>query len=584
MTRRLLLSAALLLSGCLYPVREKTDQTVCDLAAHPFDPEPASGPSPAPTMPPPGVREDKPTATPSDVHTAALLQADKTEEIKRRLNIPDSVPGAETPAIQFPKDLPAEKRLKLIRDLYPELPPLPMSPAPQPGPGGQPYTLADLQRIAAENSPTLRQAAFDVEAARGNLFQARAYPNPTVGLEIDPSSDATTATLQGLFFDQVIKTAGKLTLQVAGAQKDLDNAELALKRARSDLATQVRNAYFALLVAKETVRVNEGLARFTDEVYRIQEQLLEAGQGAPYEPASLRGQAETARLALKQSVTSYLYAWEQLVAVVGKRQLPLSDVAGRVDVAIPFFDYDTVRAHILRNHTDVLTARNAIDKARYVLKLAQVTPVPDVDVRVALLKEFAVPPEKIVHTVQVGMPFPIWDRNKGGIIAAEAALGRATEEPHRVETALTNSLAVAYIGYKNSLDALEAYRKRILPDQVRVYRGVFERRHIDANVAFADLVQAQQALATSVTNYLTQLGALWTAAVSVADLLQTDDLFQLAEARELPTLPEFETLPPLPCCHPCAGSHGAPSVAPTMLPPPKPEPLAPNSDAAKSED
>ena len=127
----------------------------------------------------------------------------------------------------------------------------------------------------------------------------------------------------------------------------------------------------------------------------------------------------------------------------------------------------------------MLTARNGIDKARYNLKLAQVTPYPDVDVNVSVLKEYVLPPKQIVPTVTLGMPLPIWDQNKGNIMAAEAALVRASEEPHRVEVTLTNNLATAYTGYKNNLDALEYYRRYILPDQVRYYRGVFDRRQID---------------------------------------------------------------------------------------------------------
>jgi hypothetical protein len=53
------------------------------------------------------------------------------------------------------------------------------------------------------------------------------------------------------------------------------------------------------------------------------------------------------------------------------------------------------------------------------------------------------------------------------------------------------------------------------------------------------------------TTYLGILGSLWSSAVSVADLLQTDDLFQLAQPRELPPLPEFDQLPAWPCCHDC---------------------------------
>jgi cobalt-zinc-cadmium efflux system outer membrane protein len=465
------------------------------------------------------------------------------------MTIPPEIPGSETSRIVLPKEPAAMKRA--VDQIYPELPPLPAEPVAQSGPDGQPYTLAVLQQLAAANSPTLRQAASDVEAARGNLIQARAYPNPTVGWNVQPSNDGSTAGVQGPFFDQTIKFAGKLKLASASAEMDLRNAELALKRARSGLATSVRNAYYAVLVAKETVRVNKALAHFTDEIYRLQERLLEGGFAAPYEPAALRAQAYITRLAYKQSIQTYIYAWKQLVAAIGLRQLPLTEVAGRIDAVIPYFDYDAVLAYVLRNHTDVLTARNGLDKARYGLKLAQIMPYPDVDVNVSLLKEYALAPHQMVHTVTIGFPFPIWDQNKGAIIAAEAALMRASEEPHRVEENLTTTLATAYTGYKTNLDALEYYRKFILPDQVRYYRGVFDRRQIDPSAAFGDLVTAQQTLVTDVTSYLGILSSLWTSVVSVADLLQTDDLFQLGQPLPVPSLPDLESLLPWPCCHEC---------------------------------
>jgi cobalt-zinc-cadmium efflux system outer membrane protein len=477
------------------------------------------------------------------------------EELRKRLErlkIPEAVPGSETPPITWPKEAKAQEAM--VPKLYPPLPKLPVDPKPQPGPNGRPYTLADLQRIAAANSPQLRQAVSDVEAARGMLIQARAYPNPTLGWNVQPSNDGSTAGAQGPFIDQRISVGGKLKLAAAAAQKDLDNAELALRRARSDLATSVRNAYYAVLVAQETVRVTKALASFTDEVYQAQADVLKGGFAAPYEPATLRSQAWTVRLALNQAIAAYIYSWKELVAAIGLRQLPLTEVAGRIDRFIPYYDYDAVLAHVLRNHTDVLTARNTVDKAGYNLKLAQITPYPDVDFNVSVLKEYSLLPKQFVHTVTLGFPLPIWDRNRGNIMAAEAAQVRASEEPHRVEMALTNALGIAYTNYKNNLDALEYYRKYILPDQVRTYRGIFERRRIDPSLGFVDLVTAQQSLATNVTTYLGILGTLWTSVVSVADLLQTDDLFQLSQPRELPALPDLETLPGWFCPHPSAPS------------------------------
>ncbi len=53
---------------------------------------------------------------------------------------------------------------------------------PPPAPGKAPLTLAELQGIAVTHSPLIRQAAADVDAARGAMIQAGAYPNPHVGL------------------------------------------------------------------------------------------------------------------------------------------------------------------------------------------------------------------------------------------------------------------------------------------------------------------------------------------------------------------------------------------------------------------
>jgi cobalt-zinc-cadmium efflux system outer membrane protein len=510
---------------------------------------------------------------PTDIQTTAYMAETSlapSEKPKFEPKVPPEVPGSEARSFQLPEG--QEARQRAIVELFPPLPPLPADPTAAPGPEGRPYTLSDLQTIAAANSPELRQAASDVEAARGNIISARAYPNPTVGWESTPSNDGSVPGAQGPFIDQLIKTGGKLKLASASAEMDLRNSELALRRARSDLSTRVRNAYYALLVAKETVRVNRGLAAMTDEIYRLHADLAAAGSfAAPYEPMALRGQAYMARLAHKQATETYIYAWKQLVAMINQRQLPLSQVQGHIDRIIPFYDYDKVLDRVLRNHTDVLTSRNGIDKARYQLKLQQSAPLPDVDVNVALLNDYAVAPKQFVPTLTLGLPlFPLWDQNKGGIMTAEAALVRATEEPHRVEMNLTNLLATAYTTYKTNLDALEFYRHHILPDQVRAYRGVLARRQVDTGVAFSDLFGAQQALAGSVTTYLGVLGSLWTSVVSVADLLQTDDLFQLAEPRDVPGLPDLEHLTPWPCCHPgvALASPQPASVAPLVQPAP----------------
>ena len=600
--RRLLLVGLMLLSGCRGgPVVQETDRILLELASRPFDPAPPQPVENKPNRPEKSEKKgseekggpisalcNEPEA---DIRTVGLLQAERTQEgqarnlLKYELTIPAGLPGAEAAPLPDLSKMTPEQKRQTIQRIYPDLPPLQDEPVPEAGHNGQAYTLADLQKLAAENSPTLRQAVSDVKQAEGYLVQARTYSNPTIApFYLQPNNNNAAAGAPGVFLEQPISTFGKKKMQVATAQKQLDNAQLALRRARYDLSTNVRNAYFALIVAQETMRVNRALARFTDEIYRLYTGYLIAGAVANYEPAPLRAQAYTNRLVYNQAIISYIYAWKALVATLGLPQLPLTEVAGSVDRLIPYYDYDKVLAYVLTNHTDVLTARNGVLIAEYNLKLAQIAPFGDFDIQYGVNKEVTVAPFLYYNTFMIGMPLPIFDQNKGNIIAAKAQLIRALEESHRVENALTNTLATNYANYKNNLYALEYYRLHILPNQVRYYRGAFERRQVDPAVASTpptDLVTAQLALATNVQNYLAILGSLWSGVVGVADLLQTPDLFQLAQPHELPPLPPLDQMPQWLCPHHRMAAAPASSLPTACAPGPsvKPVPTPANGTA-----
>jgi cobalt-zinc-cadmium efflux system outer membrane protein len=229
-------------------------------------------------------------------------------------------------------------------------------------------------------------------------------------------------------------------------------------------------------------------------------------------------------------------------------------LAGNIDLPVPRYKYDQVLGRVLTNHTDVLTARNTLQKARFSLRLAQVMPIPDVDVHVILQKDFTAAPFLFSHGLQVSVPVPIWDHNKGGIIQAQGMLLRATEEAHRVQAALTTSVASAFETYDNNLKIVEKYAREILPDQVRVYKGTYDRHwEVPDQVGFQDVVTAQQTLAAALAAYLTALDAQWQAAVALANFLQTNDLFGVGQETvdvHCEALRDLEGLKPLPCCHP----------------------------------
>src|SRR5262249_59481495 len=136
--------------------------------------------------------------------------------------------------------------------------------------------------------------------------------------------------------------------------------------------------------------------------------------------------------------------------------------------------------------------------------------------------------------------------------------------PERARNALQQRVAEAFERYENNRLLVLYYRDRILPDQVRFYRGVYSRYLRQPAILaadqpnFGDVVVAQQTLTTSVGQYVLALGAFWQSVVDLGDLMQTPDLFQAA--RELQ---EAAPLPELPCL---------PRCLPPVVPAPQPVP------------
>ena len=398
---------SLLGAGCLMTTRREVDRDVCDFArlvgesnvptgsdllpaappleqsssstrlpqaapiSTPISPTPDA--SEGPRQPSAGLGEMKCLADPPVVLPVALFQREFSKLPPRRLEIPKGLPGADAPPIVLPEN--REERDRFLKTFYPPIPPLPPEPLPAPGPEGKPLSLCDLQRLAETYSPVIKNAEAAIEAMHGAAYDVGQYPNPSAGFEYDTVQ--TIGGYPGGYFDQLIKTGGKLALQQAAAIMDVLNAKLALRRAKSDLRYQVRGFYFAVLVARANAQASEALYRFAEEIYRVQVSLLQGGFAAAYEPMQLRPLVLQAQLNAFQARNQYRASWRQLAAALGLPDMPPSELEGTATMPVPVFLYEEVEGS-LSNHTDVLTAHVSLQKAKYNLKFQRVQPMPDV--------------------------------------------------------------------------------------------------------------------------------------------------------------------------------------------------------------
>jgi cobalt-zinc-cadmium efflux system outer membrane protein len=471
------------------------------------------------------------------------------QDLSQRLKIPSQLPGADAPPLRIPprEAVSPQQRNELIDELFPNRPPVPKLAPPAAGP----TTLKQVEDLALANNPELVQASAQVTTAMGAAIQAGVHPNPVLGYESDTVGSFGTRNYQGVFGSQLIKTANKLGLARAVANFDLMNAQLALRRTRIDVLSRIKAAYFAVLVARQNVAVSGALVWFTNEAYRIQVDRLREGESTGYEPAQLRSLANQARGALVQAQNRYISAWKQLAAIAGLPELPTAELEGRADMLLPPVNYDKMLSRVLNNHPDVLAARNLEAQSRLQLQLQRVTPVPDVQLYGTLQRDFTVPSlPRTTYNMQVGVPLPLFDRNRGNIMSAEGNLRRAAEQIRRVRNELTFRSADAFERFETNRVLLQYYQDQILPDLARAYRGVYERHQQEPEaVGFGDIIVAQQNLAAAVAVYIATLNAQWLALADIANLMQIEDFNEISSeiyAEEVPgvMLPDHSPLAP----------------------------------------
>ena len=281
--------------------------------------------------------------------------------------------------------------------------------------------------MALRQNPLVHQAMADVQAARGAAIQAGALPNPSVSFQEDNVNTGGTAGYQGVGISQTIPTGGKLALARRAANVEVQNAELTLRRTRNELVTQVRSNYYAVLVARERIKVNRALSEFAEKVYRAQIGRTKTGQAAPYEPLQLRVLVLQARAQLIQSQNEYGAAWRRLAATLSTPEMCPVELAGDVNISVPNLDQQAAWQWICDHHTNLIIAQNGVAKSQHLLQLAKMTPwIPDINVDASIQHDNTVAPYGTAYNLHAGIPIPLFDRNRGNIMSADAALMRAS--------------------------------------------------------------------------------------------------------------------------------------------------------------
>jgi len=411
-------------------------------------------------------------------------------------------------------------------------------------------TLEQVQKIASDSNPTLRQAEAEIRAAKARQQQSGLYPNPTVAYTGDEIRGGSVGGgKQGVFVQQTIVTGGKLSLSRAVFGNDVKLAEIEAEEQKIRVQSAVKMAFLRVLAAQELLDARRDMAAIAQDGAETQRRLLNTGQADETEVLEAEVEAQRMRMSVRMQENTLREEWRSLAAVIGKPDLPLTTVAGDLEKGWPEVNEEESVEAIAKESPAVRIADVAEARAQTIVGRARREAIPDIQIRGGMEYNHellgSVPFAKGWEGIaEVAVQIPLFNRNQGNVAAARADIDRARQEKKRIALTLRERAASAVDQYANARLMAVEYRDEMLPRAKKAY-GLMVEKYGQMLASYPRVLDAQRKLYELQIEYISALESVWTNGVALQGYLLTDGLEAPARPGEIDR-PVRETNVPMP--------------------------------------
>ncbi len=369
----------------------------------------------------------------------------------------------------------------------------------------------ELQAIARQNNPILRQKYAMIAAAQGGRTQAGLYPNPTMTAAGDNIGTGTGPGKYGLTLTQEVVLAKKKKLDRSIANVDVQVAQREYEMECLRLQNQVKIASYRYLGAQLMRHVHDYSTRISGEFLESADRHYRAGKTKAVDVLQFRATHAEAEVHYRNSLTEERNAWTQLVAVLGTPDMPQQPIAGSLlDDPTPL-DWETSWCRLQQMSPQMQIACLKSKQAQITVDRQRAERVGNVTFIGTFSRDIT--GEGNVPFVGISVPLKIYDRNQGNIAKAQAEWAAANRSAESVRLELYRSLADSFKDLENSRELIKAFKTKILPN---TYQALMETHTMYMNNETASYIELYHQRRSMIETSLSFIDALELQLVSAA--------------------------------------------------------------------
>ncbi|KFF02721.1 TolC family protein [Flavobacterium reichenbachii] len=361
-------------------------------------------------------------------------------------------------------------------------------------------TLQDCETQFLKKNLFLLASQYNIDASKALTMQARIWDNPTITAELNAYNPERNKYFdvgkdgQKVFgIEQLIYLGGKKRNEIKLAQTNEQLAELQFNDLLRTLKLQLRKSFY-------TVYYNTKNIETTDKQLAHLENLIN----------SYSIQAQKGNIPLKDVVrlqSLYLNFKNERMEVVndnieeqGNLKLLLNETENVVPVVSKEefdkylktidFDLKNFETEAIANRPDYLAKQKEIDANTLNVKWQKSLSVPDITVGATYDQRSGAFNNEA--NVTVGIPLPLWNKNKGNIKYAQTILEQSKVDKQNFELQLQTEITTAWTKWDESRQNYSVIKPTVNADFEAVYNGIlinFQKRNISI-LEFTDFMES----------------------------------------------------------------------------------------------
>lgn len=363
-------------------------------------------------------------------------------------------------------------------------------------------TLQAAVELARARNPDIVAARKMWESARAKVGAEGAWPAPEVGVEYwgfaRSSLNAGSADEKWYDVSQTVPFPGKLSLRGRSAAHRARREEQVYRAAELDVVSQVKQAYFDLLLAQRMAAVYDETAEILKRIAGIAQSKYAVGKTS--QPSVLRAQVELSKtqngtITSRRKVDTARAKLNALLARAPDTPFEATEEP-RVE---PLPEPAELEAAALANRPELHAAGHHVDHMRAELAAMRADYLPDFTFQYTWRTRDGMRPDAVAMA-KMSLPF-LWFRRQRSLVSstvAEKDHADAALESVRVHTLYELREQTAALDSARRM--VELYRSTILP-QSEQSLNVAEAGYRADRVGFLDLLESERALVDSKLEY-----------------------------------------------------------------------------------